>query len=506
MLFRSLNGSAASSSHQNTIFENLNSDRKLWLRVASCNGPAFDLSPDFATIEVTLPNFELAPPSNLRVTATGSAGVKLAWTATTNSTKQYILQFKLNDGAWTNPGIYWSPGTNATGGTYPDTTSLPSLQLNSSYAFRIKTCISSTGADLGKSSEWIYSETVRTPAQCELPAPTNLVRTGSSPDFTLAWNAVPGATSYYVSGYLFDSGGGTYPTTTTTTNSYPFSSTRAGARFDVSAINKATLSRSEPAKYFNAGVTTTAITLTASFKTATSIGLRVDHQTWLNYNTNIKVDYKKSTDTEWIPAQRFSSSASTSPIWFGDLEPSTTYNFRAYHVGMEGAVPATTTLSVTTAASEFAFGYWSVGTTTGFIAALVSAETVKFYHSTTGTGFTVKSQIAIQKPCFHFDEAKNLTIVGGKGVLFTSKDSVNWRKTVVCGHVRNIQYDHATQKYLLFNENGHLLTATESELENAALLGPFVATSVDDYPVKYMVHDTAENAFALTTTKSYCKF
>ena len=499
---------AASGNHRNNIFENLGPDRTILFRVASCNSTTFELSADYATLAVVVPNFELAPPSNLQVTGIGTGGVKLTWTATTNSTKQYMLQYKVNDGSWSNTGTSWGPSANTTSGTYPDTTGCPTLQLNSDYTFRLKTCISTTGADLGKSSDWIYSDTVRTPAQCELSAPTNLAKSGTSPSYTWTWNAVPGASNYHVSGYVFNGSGGSIPSYSVTTNSYTGSSTYTGTRFAVSAFNKTTLARSEPSFTFVSDVAIDTIKLTAPFKTATSIGIKVDHPGWLDYAKHITVEFKKVSDTVWTTVERIPVSYAWTPLWINDLEPGTAYQFRAYHLDVfqNNTIPAATTLNVTTHSSEFAFGYCSTGVTTGFIAALVSAETVKFYHSTTGTGFTLKSQIAIQRPCFYFDDSNNLAIVAGKGVLFTSKDSVNWRKIAVCGRIRSVQFDHATQKYMFFNEIGHYFMASESELERATVLGPFIASNAEGHFAKFYVHDTSENAFVLTDTNSYCKF
>ncbi len=132
--------------------------------------------------EISAATSQIAPPTNLIVTSTGTNAVSLSWTGSPGAYDYYIYY-------GTSPT---AENTKFYGGLAPTTSvTVTGLSLNTTYYMVVKAYVHATGVTSGPSNTVVVT--------LGSAAPTGLTVTGvSSGQVSLSWTATSGATDYYV--------------------------------------------------------------------------------------------------------------------------------------------------------------------------------------------------------------------------------------------------------------------------------------------------------------------
>lgn len=140
----------------------------------------------------------LGPPATVTATATATDRTTVSWSAVTGATKYYVLQSTSMAGPFTFINTTRAPGTAL---------QVAHLTTNTEYCFQVRT---EDGTGPGAPSATACTITPTGPA-----APSAVVATQTAPDrIAVSWNAISGATKYYV--YEAASLAGTYSYKATT--------------------------------------------------------------------------------------------------------------------------------------------------------------------------------------------------------------------------------------------------------------------------------------------------
>ncbi|MGC7869924.1 cell wall-binding repeat-containing protein [Desulfosporosinus sp. SYSU MS00001] len=272
-------------------------------------------------------------PANLYASALNSSQISLTWNTVSGATTYYIYR-------GTSSGNYSVVGTT-TSSSYIDT----GLSSGTAYYYKVQASNSAGG---GSYSSIVYAVTLS--SNSTLPAPTNLTATASSSSqIYLTWNAVSGATSYYV--YRANSPSGPFSMIASpTTIGYTDSGLSANVAYyyKVVARNSYGTSTDSPIVYATTTISSTVPSapsnLIASVVSSTQIYL-----SWSAVsNANFYYVYRSTS-----PYGTYTVVASPTTAYYTDstVSTNTTYYYKVAAVGNAGPSLDSVITNATTVAS-----------------------------------------------------------------------------------------------------------------------------------------------------------